>query len=206
MIRYRSFLNCDPPALLRVWREQPVSRGLMQPISNILLEMFVLSKPYFDRHGLIVAHDAGQVVGFVHAGFGPDLARTALANQVGITCVLAVVAHQQRPEILRNLLAQSEAYLRERGAKELQIGGRFPVSPFYLGLSGGSDLSGVLSTDTEMDSLYRELGYVESHRCVVLERQLNRYRPPVDRRIIEHRRNYRVIPQVNPANSPWWAD
>src|SRR5262245_49186493 len=53
LIDYRPFLNCDPPELLRVWRVQSPDRGLMQPMSHLLLELFVLAKPYFDRPGLI---------------------------------------------------------------------------------------------------------------------------------------------------------
>lgn len=204
MIRYRSFLNCDPPSLLRVWREQPAVRSLMQPISNLLLEMFVLSKPYFDRNGLIVALEDNQVVGFVHAGFGPNLQRDQMSTRSGIICVLMARPHPQRAEILRGLLAEAESYVRSRGAEEIRIGGIYPSSPFYMGLSGGSDLPGVSAHDEEMELLYRQHGYEESQRCVAYERGLHRYRPPVDRRLLQHRRRYRLIPQVNPSDAKWW--
>jgi ribosomal protein S18 acetylase RimI-like enzyme len=204
VIRYRSFLNCDPPSLLRIWREQPAVRSLMQPISNLLLEMFVLSKPYFDRDGLIVAVEDGQIVGFVHAGFGPNAERNEMSKQTGIICVLMARPHPERPAILRGLLAQAEEYLQQHGAAEIRVGGIFPSSPFYLGLSGGSDLPGISSTDDEMGQLYREHGYSEQSRCVAFERGLHRYRPPVDRRLLQHRRRYRLIPQVNPPDARWW--
>jgi GNAT superfamily N-acetyltransferase len=204
VIRYRSFLNCDPPALLQVWREQPASRGLMQPISNLLFELFVLSKPYFDRHGLIVAHDDGEIIGFVHAGFGPNAERSELAYELGIICLLAVRPHAQRAEILSALLERAENYVRERGATRLRVGGRFPSCPFYLGLCGGSDLPGVLESDREMNALYLQHGYIEEQRCMFFERNLQRFRPPVDRRALQHRRAYRLVPQVNPADTPWW--
>ena len=204
VIQYRPFLNCDPPALLRVWREQPPDRGLMQPMSNLLLEMFVLSKPYFDRHGLIVAVDDGQVIGFSHAGFGPNPEGSDLATDVGLICILVVRSHSQRQDIMRELLDRSEDYLRERGARELRVGGTFPLSPFYMGLYGGSDLPGVLVTDTEMKQFYREQGYEETARCVAFERSLHRYRPPVDRQLLQYRREYRLIPQVNPTELSWW--
>ena len=34
-----------------------------------------MAKPFFDRFGLIVAEDRDRLVGFVHAGFGPELAQ-----------------------------------------------------------------------------------------------------------------------------------
>ena len=56
----------------------------------------------------------------------PSIATTALADE---------------------LLARSEVYLRERGAKVIYAGGIRPLNGFYLGLYGGSELPGVLVTD-----------------------------------------------------------
>jgi GNAT superfamily N-acetyltransferase len=204
VIQYRPFLNSDPPALLSVWREQPPGRGMMQPISHLLLEMFVLSKPYFDREGLTVAVDDGQVIGFAHAGFGPNATGSELSTNIGLICLLAVRPHPQRPQIMHDLLQRSEDFLRRRGARELWVGATFPYSPFYLGLCGGSDLPGVPTTDSEMESFYRGEGYVECRRCFAYERSLQRYRPPVDRQLLQIRRQYRLIPQVNPAGLSWW--
>jgi GNAT superfamily N-acetyltransferase len=205
VIRYRPFLNCDPPGLVRVWREQPIDRGLMQPISILLLEMFVLSKPYFDRDGLIVAEDAdGQVLGFSHGGFGPNVDGGNFSPDIGLVCMLAVRPHEQRGEVMRELLARCEAYLRARGAKELRVGGTFPYSPFYMGMYGGSDLPGIMKSDDEMNRFYREQGYEMIDECVAFERSLHRYRPPIDRQLLQHRRQYRLIAQVNPNESSWW--
>ena len=55
----------------------------MQPMSAMLLEQFVFSKPYFDPAGLIVALRDDKPVGFVHAGFGPNDEGTALATELG---------------------------------------------------------------------------------------------------------------------------
>ena len=204
MIRFRPFRNSDPPRLLEVWRQQSPVRGLMQPISNILLEMFVLSKPYFDRHGLIVAVDDDRVVGFAHAGFGPNGDRSRLSHDIGVLCVLIAANHPQRPEILVGLIDQMEEYLRATGAQQMRIGGSFPVSPFYMGLSGGSDLLGVQATDEEMDQLYRSRGYNVLQRTVVYERALSHFRSPVDRRLVQHRRKFRIVARVNPTDSVWW--
>jgi GNAT superfamily N-acetyltransferase len=205
VIRYRPFLNCDPPELVRVWCEQPAERGLMQPISNLLLEMFVLSKPYFDRDGLIVAADeTGRAIGFAHGGFGPNADGSDMSTDIGLICMLVVQRHEQRVEIMRELLARCEAYLRGRGARELRVGGTFPLSPFYLGLYGGSDLPGLPKGDDEMNQFYRQQGYEPSGGCVAFERSLHRFRLPVDRQLLQHRRQYHLIPQVNPSETSWW--
>ena len=77
LIEYRAFRNTDPPQLAEIWRSNSTSRGLMQPMSTAVFERFVLSKPTFDRQGLVVAVDEDKIVGFAHAGFGPTEDRRA---------------------------------------------------------------------------------------------------------------------------------
>ena len=83
----------------------------MQPMSVALLEMFVLSKPYFDRQGLILAVDDGQPVGFAHAGFGPGPTGDSLSTDIGVICMLATQPHPDEEAVeaagatLRELLA-----------------------------------------------------------------------------------------------------
>ena len=55
--------------------------------------------------------------------------------------------HRNDP-LADELLAQSEDYLRERGAKVIYAGGIRPLNAFYLGLYGGSELPGMLAGDT----------------------------------------------------------
>jgi ribosomal protein S18 acetylase RimI-like enzyme len=204
LIRYRSFRNSDPPAIADIWRTHPPSRGLMQPMSASLLDSLVLAKPYFDRHGLILADDDGRPVGFVHAGFGPNEDFSNLATQRGVTCMLMVSPHPQRETIARELVAQSEDYLRRGGARELYGGGVYPLTPFYLGLYGGSELPGVLASDAAMCQLYTEAGYTAADQCIVLERDLHGFRPAVDRRRMQVRRQYNVEATVDPPPANWW--
>src|SRR6476469_711267 len=72
LIRYRPFENRDPPGLAEIWRTQRPIRGRMQAVTPQVLEKHVFAKPWFDRHGLIVACDGPRLVGFAHAGFGAD--------------------------------------------------------------------------------------------------------------------------------------
>ena len=84
LIHYRAFRNQDLPALAEIWRAQAPERALMQPMSADLFESHVLSKPYFDSRGLIVALDDGAPVGFAHAGFGPNSDESGLSTQLGV--------------------------------------------------------------------------------------------------------------------------
>ena len=78
MIEIRAFRNEDPPRLAAVWRAADLGPAAMQPMTPPMLEACVFSKPYFDRLGLLVALDDGQMVGFAQAGFGPNADRSGI--------------------------------------------------------------------------------------------------------------------------------
>ena len=148
MLRYRSFRNTDPPALVEIWRSRNGQPGLLQPMSVDLFEQFVLGRLYFDREGLQLAWDDDRPVGFAHAGFGPDETENHVVTELGTTCLILTRPDCDEVEVAAGLLARSEDYLRRRGAKVLYGGGIKPLDAFYLGLYGGSELPGILATDT----------------------------------------------------------
>jgi ribosomal protein S18 acetylase RimI-like enzyme len=203
LIEYRPFRNTDAPQLAEVWRLQGPQRGLMQPMSMAVLERFVFAKPYFDPQGLIVATEAEKIVGFAHAGFGPSADEDALSTSEGVTCVVML-----RPEIDRavgqELLARCEAYLRRRGATALRGGACFPLAPFYYGLYGGSELSGVLTSDANMQAIFHESGYRELNRSVVMRCDLAQFRPTVDRQQMQIRRHHTIEIVADPPTRTWW--
>src|SRR5437870_8502841 len=88
--QYRCFRNTDAPGLVRVWNECFTGRGAVRLRNSGALEDRVFAKPYFDPAGLIVAEEAGECAGFVHAGVGPNEAGTELATAAGVVCVLGV--------------------------------------------------------------------------------------------------------------------
>ncbi len=205
MIHVRPFRNSDPPHLVEVWRGQPPQRGLAQPVSVRLLEELVFSKPYFDRHGLLVAEDdLGHVVGFVHAGFGANEDRSSLSTQMGTVCLLLVLPNQPYDEIAEPLLTAAEDYLRRRGAKLLYAGSIFPLNPFYLGLYGGSELPGVLESDARSLAFFQSHGYQQIDNVVVFQRQLTGFRPAVDRAQLQIRRSYQIEAVLDPPPQSWW--
>jgi len=204
LIRYRSFRNQDSPALADIWRRHPPLRGLAQPMSTAIIEAFVFAKPYFDRHGLIVAEAEDRPVGFAHAGFGPNDDGSGVSTELGVTCMVMVAPHVDREPIAAELLARSEDYLRKAGARVLYAGGIRPLCPFYLGLYGGSELPGVLASDTAAQELYRANGYQEIDRCVVLHLGLAGFRPVVDRQQMQVRRRYNIEAVFDPPTTNWW--
>ena len=176
----------------------------MQAVTPPLLEQYVLAKPWFDRHGLIVACEGARPVGFVHAGFGANDTQTTLERDEGTTCLLLVAPHEQRPQIAMELLAASEDYLRKGGAKQLYAGSQFPLNPFYLGMYGSSDVSGVLNSNTGWVSLLTASGYRPHIRRVLAGRVLAGFRPTVDRKQMQVRRRFKVAGPTDILPDNWW--
>lgn len=204
MITYDCFRNDDPPRIADAWRGADLGPAALQPMTSADLEAAVFSKPYFDRHGLVVARHGERIVGFAHAGFGPDPDRNTLDTAIGTTLLVVVPPHERQREIEDQLLVQSEAYLRQRGAVTILGGGTPDLGGFYLGLYGGSDLPGILDSSPAMQDVFRRAGYAPATRIAVLRRPLAGFRPPVNRLQLAIRRatTLRVIDE--PARRTWW--
>ncbi len=204
MIRFDSFRNDDPPRLADTWRASDLGPAALQPMTSAALEAAVFSKPYFDRHGLIVARQNDRVVGFAHAAFGPNADGSALDTTVGTTLLVVVPPHELRATIEAGLITRCEEYLRGRGAAVIRGGGGPDLGGFYLGLYGGSDLPGILDSSPAMQAAFRRSGYHETQRNLIMRRELAGFRPPVNRLQLAIRRatTLRVIDE--PARRTWW--
>ena len=204
MIRYRPFQNFDPPALAEIWRTQPPLFGRVQAVTPPLLEKLVFAKPWFDRHGLIVATDGARPVGFAHAAFGASEDHRDIDSTQGTICLVMVVPHEQRGVIAVELLAAAEDYLRRRGAQRIYAGCQYPFNSFYLGLYGGSDLPGVLATDAQFIELLSGAGFRPTRRRRLWRRNLAGFRAPVDRQWMQVRRRFVAAPPVESLPGNWW--
>jgi ribosomal protein S18 acetylase RimI-like enzyme len=204
MLTFRPFRNTDPPLLAGLWRSRAADRGFIQPMSPELLEQFVFSRLYFDYQGLIIASDDGRAVGFAHAGFGPNEEESALSTDLGTTCLMVVRPDCDQAAVAAGLLEHSEAYLQRRGAKVLYGGGIRPLNPFYLGLYGGSELPGVLESDTAAQEAFTSHGYREIDRTLVFQQDLATFEPPIDRQQMQIRRQMIVEVTADPQARTWW--
>ncbi|MFV2068855.1 MAG: GNAT family N-acetyltransferase [Pirellulales bacterium] len=208
MYRYRPFRNTDPPYLADIWCRQKPQRGMVHPISVSQFETHVFSKPYFDPRGLIVATRDDVPVGFVHAGFGPNDDESWIATEMGVVCRVMVheaAASQSSPGTLAGeLIARGEQYLRDRGARLLYAGGIRPLCPFYWGLYGGSELPGILDSDSWMQAVYRDACYEEIDQVLVLHRDLTTFRPIISRQQLAIRRSTQIAVQNDPPVRSWW--
>ena len=162
----------------------------------------------FEPNGLIVAEREGRLVGFVHAGFGPELpidpaAPTALARSMGSIVMLVVEPVSDAYEIAMELVLCAERYLASRGAEVLYAGSQYPLNPFYWGLYGGSEAAGVPSSHFQFASALTELGYEPVSTAVHLHFDLQRP-DPRDPRAGIHRRQLETVFEEDPIDLSWW--
>lgn len=206
MLTYRSFRNFDPPALAALWRSRAGQAGFVQPVSPDLFEQLVFAKLYFDYDGLLLAHDDGCLVGFAHAGFGPDAANNWISTETGVVCVVVTAPNSDEAAIADGLLDRCEDYFRRRGAKACCGGGLQPLCPFYIGLYGGSELPGVLDSDVTVRNVLAQRGYREIERTVLMSRNLGGFESQVDRQQMQIRRQMQVeVTDDAPTRSRWEA-
>ncbi len=204
MIRFRTFRNSDPPLLADLWRSASLGPLAMQPMSTALLETAVFSKPYFDRHGLIVAYDEKQIVGFAHAAFGPNADRSALDHSTGSIVMLVVPPQPDEPAIAAGLIERARSYLHQQGASTVLAGGGPHLGGFYLGLYGGADLPGILDSSPTMQQSFLSQGFTPSDRIAVMRRTVAGYRPPIDRVQVNLRRTTQLTAIDEPDRRSWW--
>jgi GNAT superfamily N-acetyltransferase len=176
----------------------------MQPATPALLEQLVFAKSYFDPAGLIIALHHDIPVGFAHAGFGPNDEQTAVTTDIGTTYQLVIRSDHRDGPLGAELLAQSENYLRDRGAKVIYAGGVRPLNAFYLGLYGGSELPGILVGDTGFHAACRERGYREIDRVQILQLELASFRSPINRNQRQLRREMVCQEIPSPPPRSWW--
>lgn len=173
-------------------------------MSAPLLEHAVFSKMHFDRNGLILATRDDVPVGFVHAGFGPSDDGNKLDRSLGTTHMMMLRAGHEDLALADDLLAASEEYLRDQGASVIYAGGIKPLNSFYLGLYGGSEIPGVLQSNTMLCEACIRAGYSQSAQVSILQCDLIRFRPSVSRKVRQLRRQVSLTETLDPAADNWW--
>jgi ribosomal protein S18 acetylase RimI-like enzyme len=208
--RFRSFRNSDPPFLAELWNQAVPSSGCVRPVRVHELDSHALGTVLFDADGLIVAETDGRIVGFVHAGFGPELPVEStqpfdVCHEIGTISMLCVEASLDDPGLLAGLIDAAERYLRSRGAKVLYAGGLFPLNPFYWGIYGGSEGAGVLAGHDAFHRVLRASGYEPVSTTVLLEADLA-VPEPRDPRVPLIRRQTHIEVFDDALPNHWWQN
>jgi len=206
LIRFRTYRNADSPALAGLWNRGLPDRGVVRPVSAHEWDAMVVGRVDFDARGLIVAEEGGRVVGFAHAGFGPETEEDPphrLDRELGTIAMLVVDPDRDSEALRSGLMAEAEAYLRASGAKVLYAGGQGPLNPFYWGLYGGSEFAGILEGHESFRKAAAEAGYRPVAAAELLEADLAAVEAR-DPMAAVHRRQAKVEVSEDACPSDWW--
>lgn len=190
--------------MTELWNFGRLGPGAAVEFCNDALDMLVLAEPYFDKRGLIVACEGSEVLGFVHAGFGASPDGSGVSKDAGVISAVVVSVDRRREGIGRELVHRAEAYLRERGAKEIFAGESGTRNPFYLGLYGGAEAAGFLESDAGAAPFFTALGYVPVERHLILRRDITAKKDPFDPRALAIKRTMKFGVMDRPPNATWW--
>lgn len=205
MIHFRAYRNSDSPALAALWNRGLPFWGVARPLSTHEFDRHIVGGPVFDRLGLIVAESDERILGFAHAGFGPDegAAPFNLSYDLGTICMLVVDPEVNNPEVESGLIAAAEAYLLSRGATVLYAGGQGPLDPYYWGVYGGSEFAGVLAAHRPFHRAVIAAGYTAVAGTVSLEADLSSP-DPFDPRGVLIKRSTRTDVEEDALPRWWW--
>jgi ribosomal protein S18 acetylase RimI-like enzyme len=206
VIRYRAFRNGDPPALAELWNRGVPEAGSVRPLTPHEFDEMVFGKIHFEADGLILAEDEGKLVGFVHAGFGPqalDGHSHRLDRQMGTVAMLVVDPDRDDQALEQGLMTQAEDYLLNAGAQVVYAGGQSELSSFYWGVYGGSESSGILDHHPAFRRAAIDRGYDSVATTALLEVDLAapEIRDPKST-LIRRQTRLDVIGDALPAH--WW--
>ncbi len=207
LIEYRSFHNTDPPRLVKLWHACSLGRGAAVGFSSDAFEMHVLSQPYFDPAGLILAFDEDKPVGYVHAGFCANEKETALCKEQGVICVVMVHPEYRHQGIGRELVHRAEQYLTEHGATTITggaAGASLRCDPFYVGMYGGTQPAGFLKSDPDADSFMKALDYQTSSSQLIFQRNIEHQKETIDFKLVQVRRKMQLAISQQPEKPTWW--
>lgn len=202
-MQFRSFENSDTPAICDLWRQHSNLRGKYHGLNPVVFERLVLSKTYFDPRGVWLAMEGDEVIGMVHAAFGIADDLQGLDRQRGVISQLLLRAGEQSDVVATRLLELAEQYLFQQGAAQVEFGGYYPLSPFYLGLYGGSRFVGVLAEDQRTGQALAANGYTACGSVVINHWRLGDYRQVVDRQQMLIGRSY-GIENVSESHPQTW--
>ena len=204
VVDFRTFHNSDPPRLLKLWHTSNLGPSAAEGFPCNILELAVYSRPYFDRKGLILATDAGEVVAMVHAGFSATADESQLDFSRGVISSLVVLPQYRRKGIGQELIDRAGNYLHSRGAREITAGAGPDGNGFYHAVYGGVEPSGFSSESAAWDKFFTSCGYGPGPATTVLHRDLDSGRDPVDARLVRNRRRLNMLITDRTSNHSWW--
>ena len=178
--------------------------GLPGTIVPLSLELCVLSKPYFESHYLLVAEEAGQIVGFTQVGFEPDESLESISGTAGVMSALCVLPGPEDFAVGQVLVEEAVRRLQSSGARRVRFCPPPPAAPYFAGLSPGDGMIGCPMVDPRVRAWLDASEWVAEQSIACREIDLNRFQPPMDRTQIQIRRMAHVDRLLDEPELPWY--
>lgn len=203
-MEYRTFRNTDPPKIVDLWNRSGLGRGAAGGLTPEAFEYINFSNPYFEPSGLILACEGDRVVGFAHAGFGPNAESAGTSSELGVICAVIVDEAYRNQHVGTELVRRAEVYLTSAGAKTIYAGAAPPNDPFFVGLYGGVQPAGLLDSDPAGVPFFESLGYEPFERHAIYQRDISDGSDPVNVQIMNIRRKTQLSIYQGPLRKRWW--
>lgn len=169
---FREYRDGDAEAIAELWNVATEGVYVRRPITGELYQQLVVSKEIFDPQGLILAWHGEALVGLVHCGFGPAREGDRLDYAWGVISALIVHPVHRRRGLGRRLAGKGIRYLRGKGSQEIRAMAMWPLTPFYVGLYGGSEISGLSHRLDGAHRFFAHLGFERELDNVIMRRDL----------------------------------
>jgi hypothetical protein len=200
----RPYRNTDAQALCDAFNAHYRAVGLPYALTALSLELCILSKPYFAPEHLLVAEDAGKLLGFIQIGFEPDEDLGTINQSRGVISALCVAPHETADESACRLLAAAQRTAAQLGAAQLRFCPPPPAAPYFAGLAPGDAMIGVPDLDTRQLAWLASSSWTAGDRVVYWSLELASFHPPIDRTQIQIRRMAHVDRLLDEPQLPWY--
>lgn len=209
MSQIRRFRNDDVPVLADLWNRGLPVVGTAGPLAPHEIAAALCGHLFFDADGLLLAEGSnGRALGFVHAAFGPldpDEPPHRPDFAMGTVASLVLDPTTTTEPVAADLFHAALSYLRSKGATVLYAGGQRPLNPFYWGLYGGSEFSGILDADRPFQDEARRAGFAPVARTRRFELDLSVLdHLPRDPRLVILKRQSDLLIDEDCQLSSWW--
>lgn len=170
----RELMSSDIPKVIKLWNNSCNENFLYKPLKE---EVF--RETFFKCKGNYICINNEEVIGFANGVYRKDLLPGEKYEDVpGYITMVIVKEDKRRLGIGRNLVEETENYLRNEGKKKVRIDFFNPINlPWYIPNSNNHDHPNAPGVDIKGDGyeFFKAIGYRERTQEVSMYRQLKEF-------------------------------